>query len=300
MVVILLIIHIIICIVIYILMRMSVLKADRMLMPLICMVPLWGVAGMIILEIRNRGKQEINEEIGIEKLKINDEIYRSILMDEDPIEDRVVPLEEALLINDNSTRRELMMEIMYANPDDYVEQLKDARMNDDTEVVHYAVTALAELQKEYDLQFQELDWEMEKNPDDPDIIDRYIRLLNQYLESGLAEGGDLDIKLRTYSEILERKLKKTPDRLHLWKRKVETDLKIREYETAYGEIEHIISSWERNETGYLLLLRYYSATRSRQGINRTLHMIEAKNIYLSPQGRAEVQFWKKDEDVQEV
>ncbi len=295
-----LIIHIVICLVIYILMRLSILKATRMIMPVVCLVPLWGVVGVLILEIRSRGRGEINEEVGIEKLKINDEIYRSILMDEDPIENRVVPLEEALLINDSTTRRELIMEVMYSRPDDYVEQLKEARMNNDTEVVHYAVTALAELQKEYDLQFQELDWKMENDPDDEELVDKYIALLNRYLESGIAESNDLDIKLRAYSDMLERKLKKTPDKLSLWKEKVDTDIRIREYETAFEEIQHVIENWDKNETGYLLMIRYYSATQSRNGIDRVIEQIRRKKVHLTPQGRREIGFWMNEEDLQKL
>lgn len=280
-------------------MRSSLLKADRMIMPLICMVPVWGLIGMIILEVRSRGKQEIREEVGIEKLKINDEVYRSILMDEDPIEDRVVPLEEALLINEPSTRRDLMMEVMYSNPDDYVGQLKEARTNDDTEVVHYAVTALSELQKEYELQFQELDWEMRNEPENDDILERYLKLLNRYLASGIAEGNDMDIKLRTYSEMLGRKIERTPGNISLWKDKAETDLKIREYPSALEEINHIIRTWDRNETGYLLLIKYYSAMKSRKGIESILEQIHRKRIYLTPRGRRWIRFWEKDEDVQD-
>lgn len=300
MVVVFLIVHIILCILIYILMRLSVLKADKAFMPLICLVPVWGMAGAVILEFRSRGKRQINEEVGIEKLKINDEIYRSIIMEEDPVEDRVVPLEEALLINDSITRRELMMEVMYGNPDDYVTQLKEARMNDDTEVVHYAVTALAELQKEYDLQFQELDWELEKNPDDDEITDRYVRLLNRYLESGIAEGNDLDIKLRSYSEMLERKIKKAPERIMLRKEKARTDLKIGEYEAAYEQIRYMMDRWDQSETGYLLMLQYYSATGNRRGIDRTLDLIKRKKVYLTPQGRRTIGFWENDKDGQEA
>lgn len=269
-------------------------------MPLVCLVPVWGILALFFLEIRNRGKRETLEDVGIEKLKINDEIYRSILMDEDPIEDRVVPLEEALLINDPATRRELMMEVMYSNPDDYVEQLKEARTNDDTEVVHYAVTALAELQKEYDFRFQELDWEMEKNPDDDEVTDKYIKLLNQYLDSGIAEENDMDIKLRTYSGILERKLKNTPESFALWKEKIKTDLKIREYETALEDIQYIVENWEKEEAGYLLLIQYYSALKDRQGIDRTLEQVSRRRIHLTPRGRREISFWKKDEDMQEA
>ena len=289
----LLVIHLIVCI--DILMRISVLKCTRMVMPLIVLVPVWGLGCLLVLELRARGKQEINEEVGIEKLKINDAIHRSIIMDEDPVEDRVVPLEEALLINDPSTRRELMMEIMYGNPDDYVRQLKGARMNDDTEVVHYAVTALTELQKEYDLKFQELDWEMEKNPKSRDILDRYLELLNRYLASGIPEGSERDLKLRTYSNMLEKKLEEEKDNLMLWKRKAEADLQIGEYELANEEIRKILEKWEKNETGYLLLIQYYSAILNRAGIDKTLAVLEKKRIHLSPEGRQAVRFWRRNE-----
>ena len=289
----LLVIHIIICIVVYLLMRAGILKSTRMIMPLVCMVPAAGLAALLVLEIRSRGKQEILEEVGVEKLKINDEIHRSILMDEDPVEDRIVPLEEALLINEPSARRELMMEIMYANPSDYVEQLKEASLNDDTEVVHYAVTALSELQKEYDLQFQELEWEMRKHPEDTELEDRYISLLSRYLGSGLAEGNARNVKLRDYSDMLGRRLETRQDSLRLYRDKVETDLQIKEYGKAYQVIQEILGRWEKNEAGYLLLLRYYAAMNSRAGIDSVLGMIERKGIYLSPEGRTEVRFWQK-------
>ena len=89
-IIIFLIIHIILCILVYLLMRISLLKAPRQFMPIVCLVPLWGLLALLFLEIRTRGRQDIYEEVGIEKLKINDAIHRSILMEEDPIEDRVV------------------------------------------------------------------------------------------------------------------------------------------------------------------------------------------------------------------
>lgn len=292
--IILLIIHIIICIIVYILMRLSVLKATRMIMPVVALVPVWGLGCMLILEIRTRGKQEINEEVGIEKLKINDEIHRSIIMDEDPTESRVVPLEEAFVINEPTTRRELMMEIMYGNPNDYVKQLKEARLNDDTEVVHYAVTALTELQKDYDLKFQELDWKMEKDPKDRELLDNYLELLNNYLASGIPEGAERIVKLRTYSDMLEKKIKESGDNLSLMGRKAEVDLQIGEYEVANEEIGKILELWDKNETGYLLLLKYYAAIKSRSGIDKTMETIERKRIHLSPEGRQAVRFWQRD------
>lgn len=214
-------------------------------------------------------------------------------MDEDPTESRVVPLEEAFVINEPVTRRELMMEVMYGNLNDYVKQLKEARLNDDTEVVHYAVTALTELQKDYDLKFQELDWKMEKDPQNGDLLDEYLDLLNKYLASGIPEGKERTVKMRTYSDMLERKLEETGNDLSLMRRKTEADLQIGEYEVANEEIRKILEQWDRHEAGYLLLLKYYSAIRNRAGIDKTIEMIGRKRIHLSPEGRQAVRFWQK-------
>ena len=223
-VVFLLLIHLIVCIVLYILVRLSVLKCPKTIMPMVFLVPLWGLFVMLLLEFRTRDQKPEHTEVGIEKLKVNDFVHRSILVEENPAEERIVPLAEALLINKPGTRRELMMEIMYDDPNDYVNLLKEARMNDDTEVVHYAVTALAELQKEYDLQFQELEWKMEQDPGNERLADEYLQLLNQYLNSGIAEGNDRKLKLQTYSNILEKKISLEPQNMNYRREKVQVDL----------------------------------------------------------------------------
>lgn len=269
-------------------------------MPLLCLIPVWGFAAMVILEMRTRDDKENREEIGIEKLKVNDAVHKSLLLEENPMEDQVVPLEEALLINDASTRRQLMMEVLYANPEDYVEQLKGARMNEDTEVVHYAVTALAELQKEYELRFQELEGRRKTEPENEEVTEQYLEVLKRYLESGIAEGNEWKTKLKVYSQLLEEQIRRYPDEMDLREEKVRADLNTGAYTAAKQEILHILTHWSRSETGYLLMIQYYSALHDRQGIDRILEEIQRRKIHLTPNGRRLTGFWKKEEDIRQA
>lgn len=296
----LLVVHLIVCVILYILVRLSILKCPKTIMPMVFLVPVWGICVMLLLELRTRDKKSESTEVGIEKLKVNDFVHRSILVADNPAEERIVPLEEALLINKPGTRRELMMEIMYDDPNDYVNLLKEARMNDDTEVVHYAVTALAELQKEYDLQFQELDWKMEQDPDNDGLMDEYLRLLNQYLNSGIAEGNDRKLKLSAYSDILDKKIKAEPEKLEYRKEKVQVDLKTGNYTGMHQDIEYIIRHWPADEAGYLLMIQYFSLVKNREGMRRVMELIDRKQIYLTPDGRRQIRFWKNEEGVAEV
>ena len=279
-------IHLLICIVGYLLMRFNILKSSRMVVMLMFFVPVWGLGCLLVLELRTRIKKDSYEEVGVEKLLINDEIHRSILMDEDATVNSVLPLGEAFLMNDASTQRELMMEVMYTDPNDYVSQLQDARMSGDTEVVHYAVTALVEMQKDYDLQFQKLDRMLAEDPDDDKVLNDYISLMERFLQSGLANGNAKKMYLRNYIDLLDRKLNKG-ENAALWSKKIEAVLSVEDYDVAYEGIRHMIDMWR----GYLYLLRYFAIVRDRDGIDRVLEMIQRRKVYLTPAGRNAIRFW---------
>ncbi|MFR6580786.1 MAG: hypothetical protein ACLURP_01140 [Ruminococcus sp.] len=132
--------------------------------------------------------------MGVEKLRVNEEIYKNMFPAMEENDRDVVPLEEALLLNDPSRRRELIMNVLNDNPGEYVELLKQARMNEDVEVVHYAITAMVELSKEYDYRLQKIEKKYTNDPDDPVILEEYCDFLKEISESGLygeADGTDL-------------------------------------------------------------------------------------------------------------
>lgn len=283
-------VHIAVCAVAYILAKTGVFRSSQLSLPLALLVPLWGPLCLAVSEIRCRIEPEATREADVEKMLSNDEIHRSILMDEDDISDSVVPLEEALIVNDASTRRGLIMDVMYANPGDYVSQLQAARMNDDTEVVHYAVTALVELQKEYELELQRLEREVALASDDDANVNELISLYERYLSSGLLDGNARNVQLRNYSALLAKKLE-TSESCALLSKKAKADLHVGEYADAFESAERMVKNWSRDERGYLALINCYALLKDRAGIDRVIEALKKENVYLTPSGRSEVRFW---------
>ena len=74
----------------------------------------------------------------------------------------IVPLEEVLLIDEAAMRRDLIMNVLNDDPENYIDMLKQARMNDDVEVVHYAITGMVELSKEYESRLQKIEYRYSK------------------------------------------------------------------------------------------------------------------------------------------
>ena len=292
--------HCLICLFVYICMRMKLLKSSRMIMPLVLFVPVFGLCCLFVLEWESRGDMKSKKEVGVDKLKINDEIYRSILMEEDSTSALVVPLQEALIMNDVSVRRQLMMDIMYDDTREYVDTLLEARMNDDTEVVHYATTAMVELQKNFDRELLIIEKKYEAEPEDPVLLNSYLKLLDDYIGSRLLEGNTLLGIRRRYTTLLDKKIemeKEHPeDSKRLYEASAENELYLKNYEAALRKINSILVKWPADEIGYLLLIKYHTLLKSREGINLVLKQLEQRKVYLSPAGRKTVEFWREDTD----
>ncbi len=288
-----LILHIIICIAVYILMRLGLLKGTRQIFPIALLIPVWGPAAVVLLEIYTRRKNFTGADTGVDRLLVEDEIYKTIRIDDSAGEKQVAPINEILTLNNPKVRRDVIMEILYENPADYIGQLQLAKNNDDTEVVHYAVTALVELQKDYDLRFQLIEKKMLDSPKDEQLKREYRDLLEQYVNSGLIEDSGRAVYLTSYSRLLSEELEKNED-YSLYLKKIDVDMELKDYESVYAGAVRMTELKPMRETGYLKLIDCCAAMKNRAGIDRVLELIKERDVYLSPKGRAAVKFWQKD------
>jgi len=288
-----LLIHIVLCIVTWVLLKTGVLASTRMIFPLVLLVPVWGFLSLLVLEFYSRTDHKENVESYGEKLLVEDAVHKNIYIDESKLNTTVAPLNEVLALNSSKTRRQLIMEVLYENPSDYISQLQVASVNDDTEVVHYAVTALVELQKEYDVKLQNLEKRLMENPEDEVVRREYLEVLEQYLESGMIEGNNRLTYLERYSRMLEKRIEKEGS-FPLYLKKIKTDMERKDYDSVYRVTREMIERWPDRETGYLKMIEYYSVKKARAGIDGVLKAIRERDVYLSPEGRNVVKFWQKD------
>ena len=117
--------------------------------------------------------------------------------------DRLVPLEEAFLINEPKKRRELMMDLLRSEPRKHLDLLLLARFNEDPETAHYATATLTEVQRQMQLELQQMQTALLKNPQDAKTRLAYIELLNGYVDSGLLEGQLLERQRRMLGKALD-------------------------------------------------------------------------------------------------
>ncbi|MBQ7794524.1 MAG: hypothetical protein IJ366_08420 [Clostridia bacterium] len=185
---ILLLLHILCCVLTFLGIRSELLDVHKYMFFVVLFLPFWGIMIVLLLHFQVAFDADASREIQVEKMKLESEIYKSVTVEEKKNTDSVIPIEEALLINSAKERRELIMDVLTDNPKEYIEFLQMAGNNDDTEVVHYAVTAMVEISKENDFMLQQLERKYSANPGDYNILKEYSDFLWSCLEQNLMQG----------------------------------------------------------------------------------------------------------------
>ena len=258
------------------------------------LVPVWGPLCVLLLHTSNRLTGGCLREQTLEKLRINEEIHESILVADNEGEDTVVPLEEALLVNSPAQKRKLILSVLTDDPAGYYDLLQQARMDSDSEVVHYASTALSQITKEADLKLQKQEQRYAAAPDDAAVLEGYCDYLGSYLESGFVQGKAAEIQYHQLEQLLKKRLENRNGRRSctLECRLADVQLSLAEYDRAGKTLEDLIDRWPQRETPWLLRLRLAAALRDGAAIRETLRQIEEKEVYLSAKGRETVRFWQ--------
>lgn len=223
-------------------------------------------------------------------MKVNEEIYKNIFQSGTEQEENIVPLEEALIVNEPELRRELIMNVLNDNPEEYVELLKQARMNEDVEVVHYAITAMVELSKEYDSKLQELERLHQISPEDSEVMEQYCEFMEEYLSQGLLEEQIERVQRQRYEQLLEKKLKHQED-LHTCVCMVKNLMKLGDFEKAHEILQIIEKKWHRHEAYWILKVQYCVEQKQGEELKRTLDKMKKEHIYLSSKGREDLALW---------
>ena len=305
--------------------RKSLLHLQPSMIPLAVLLPLWGPVMVLARELHVRGGEKADEEPGEGPFGITDEVYRSINMEEKGVAD-ILPMEDVLASGTPARRRSMLLSVLHSGPAPFVRSLRIAGVNEDTEVVHYAVTALVELRSEFAQRIDAMETRLRRSPQDLKVLMEYAALDEEYLRSGIPENSERTDRILHCRTMLEKSLQVlswqeresgsqgslapqglsgsvrpdggTRDRSPYSAQRISLLGRIGEIcllqgDTAAAEKAGAALVEERpdEEGGYLLILRARAQARDGQGVEQIIAAVRQRNIYLSPAAREQLAFW---------
>lgn len=263
--------------------------------PVVVFVPVWGILLLMLEENKAALRRRRAKEIGIESFKIQDVKYQRIEVDESKNQEITVPLEEAMLVNDASVRRRLMLDILRRNPEEYIELLQKASNAQDTELTHYATTTMMEIQGRYEAKIHALKEEVRQEPENTAVLRKYRRMLKKYIESGLITGNILDIYRRQLDEIEEQLVRQNPEKRKYVLERIENRIALGQCEGLEEELKQLAEDGGQEEEVYRVFVEYYWQTRQGDKMKELLEQMQEKNIYLTHEGKKWYEFWRERE-----
>lgn len=290
----LLLIHALVCLVLWTLMKLGLLPVRGHMLAVMVLVPLWGPLLVVLLIARSAVFGDDLKDATLEALRINDDMHRSMLVQGREGDDGVVPLEEALIVNDPGDRRRLMLSMLTEDPDAYLAQLQAAKLNDDVEVAHYAATAVAQISKESDLKLQQLERAFKTDPSAQNL-NAYCDYLGTYLASGLAEGRVAQIQRQQYARLLARRCERE-DGLALRVRYATALADAGEVDEAEDVAERLVADAPDEQDVWMLCLRLAVLRRDGEMVRRVIDAVDKQHVYLSAENREKLAFWREGEE----
>ena len=282
-------VHILISAIAFFLKRKKILQIDYLMWVVILCIPVWGLLSAVIISIMvKRGFVGRNSK-DLEVMHGNMEA-REALMVEAPESENVVPLEDALIMDDSATKRSVMLDVLMSNTEGYLSVLSQARMNEDVEVVHYATTAMVELSKDYELRLQEYSSEYARDPEKEGLLDEYIMFLEQYISSDIIQGQLLEIQKNTLMQLLMEKVNRNPTP-GTYERFIVAILSNKQFSIADEALKSMEKAYPDDDRYFKLRFRYCYETGSGMELREMVSKVKNSTEYYSREIRDLISLW---------
>lgn len=248
--------------------------------------PIGGIAIVILFRItKNRAKKiveddEFEEEIFLFTNRVSKESYKN-----------TVSIEETLILNENTIKREQLIEQLKKDALSYISVLKKAIRDDDIETSHYASSAIVEVKRRLELDIQQFSVNMEKNRENIEFLYQYQEVLKVYIDSGILDKYSLHNYSNTYEKILKTIISLKPTK-EIYHDLINILIKMNNLEEAEKYCHEFLDRIPSEES-YMSLLKYYFNKKDSKQFNRVFRELKESKIQLSPKGIDLIRFWER-------
>jgi hypothetical protein len=268
---------------------LHVIRLSKAELPLLIFLPFVGELAVLLISMEYRGHLAGRRSSDLEAMsqRTNE---RTGYISPESNDNQAIPLEDALILDDSRVRRESMMDLLLSRPENYMDSLRQARMNSDVEVVHYATTALSEASKEYDERLQRAGMAYRKNPESREAMDSYIDVLEDLITNRMAEGQLLSIYQGRLGELLAKRIEKCHEPED-YRDLAALDLDRRMMDQARALIEEMKDRFP-DWTGTLWCqIRYYYETGQGEKLRKLAMDVRDGKCFNSQEAKELAEFW---------
>lgn len=204
-----------------------------------------------------------------------------------------VPIGEALAINDFELRRKLIMDTLKEdNTLEYLDVLREALENEDSETSHYASSIIMQLQANVQNRMVLLEKEFELHPDNTETAAAYERELFELLSSNLLPKENMRKYFLRYARLSERLLAAPlPEEDHL-RHRIDICFLEKDFTRGAAVAEQYLELYPSSEDAVLCKIKLCIYTKDWKSLNDFLQTLSGRPVILTQKTLEYIRFFK--------
>lgn len=250
-------------------------------------IPNYGRNKQIIKEVSKNGDNENNlEKFG----------YLNYFDKENEI--NKIPMQEALNMNDFKLRRKMIMDTL-KNDDvfEYLDVLKEAMNNEDTETSHYATAVILEMQKKVNNVVQALEYEYKSSSEKSGIIKKLEVNYEKIIFSNLYDERNTKRYCSRYKEISDEIFKGSSIEEKYYLNRIRVDFKTKDYLNAGVLCEEYKKKYPESEDMVLCNIKYCVLSKNRKQLDKFFDELKQLPVKLTVKSLEYIRFFNTVNEV---
>lgn len=214
-------------------------------------------------------------------------------VEKDSSSPNIVPLEEAMLVNNPSTRRALILDVLQGSSAQDLSVLKEVGFMGDTEVMHYAATIMVEIQEKLEANLHRAKKVYQVDPENINSAKQYAQSLHELISSGLLEGSILHCRRVQYGKLMDDLILHSPDDLELFIQWADNQIALGKSKATRKAVNNAIEKWNFEERLLIQSIRLNATLGYSQDIQDTVKKVEKNHTVLSHKAQDAMAFWSR-------
>lgn len=257
--------------------------------------PFLGIA-LAFYIFRKQGAASIMEkEAGSSVRTEQPEAFQAVKSLDIESEINFVPIKDALILNDHTIKRKLLIHSLKGNTVENPALLKLALQDQDSETSHYAATSIMEMKRKYQNTLQIISGELKEQPENIDLRLAYVEALKQSLNSRFLDEGTDQQYRKLLSANLESILQQKKGSIQQFTDKINCDIELRNYDDAAYHSKLFLEMYPLEEKAYTTAMKLQYVLRNRLELQELIRTLKKQPVSLSADALNTIRYWSQED-----
>lgn len=252
------------------------------------LIPIAGPITALVVSVEStklKNEKELDDLLGKE-----DELYDARRKTGD-----FVSAEEVFLLNDNEDRRKAVLSILVDNKKHYIETIKLAAANSDTETSHYATATIMQVINEFQDNLSRLQQLISNENATEEEYRQYIQALVEFLDMEVMDPQLLHHYRVLLKEGCETAFEKFGCK-DLYNDYIRNLIKSENYTLAMEVADRLIAQGQEDDELMLLRMNLYIESKDHVGLENYIAHLKGLKKSFSPEVREFIKFWESEDE----